>query len=107
MSNPNLHSKSSAKKFGGIPEDYIHLHEWLDETKGWIGDSLHRMFRHHSEGIFEMEKRLVRNSKIVMEKLFTLDMLENNMLRNIVIITFHRQKNGLTIFWKINDLSGC
>lgn len=57
MAHPNLHAKSSAKKFGGKPEDYIHLHEWMDETKGWIGDSLHRMFRHHSEGIFEMEKR--------------------------------------------------
>jgi hypothetical protein len=40
----------AVKKFGGKPEDYIHLHEWL-------GDSLHRMFRHHSEGIFEMEKK--------------------------------------------------
>jgi len=57
MAHPNLHAKSSSKKFGGKPEDYIHLHEWMDETKGWIGDSLHRMFRHHSEGIFEMEKR--------------------------------------------------
>ena len=57
MAHPNLHAKSSAKKFGGKPEDYIHLHEWMDETKGWVGDSLHRMFRHHSEGIFEMEKR--------------------------------------------------
>jgi len=51
MAHPNLHAKSSAKKFGGKPEDYIHLHEWLDETKSWYGDSLHRMFRHHSEGI--------------------------------------------------------
>ena len=57
MAHPNLHAKSSAKKFGGKPEDYIHLHEWLDETKGWFGDSLHRMFRHHSEGIFEMEQK--------------------------------------------------
>ena len=57
MAHPNIHAKSSAKKFGGKPEDYIHLHEWMDETKGWFGDSLHRMFRHHSEGIFEMEKR--------------------------------------------------
>jgi hypothetical protein len=57
MAHPNLHAKSSAKKFGGKPEDYIHLHEWLDETKSWFGDSLHRMWRHHSEGIFEMEKR--------------------------------------------------
>ena len=57
MSHPNLHAKSSAKKFGGKPEDYIHLHEWMDSTKSWFGDSLHRMYRHHSEGIFEMEQR--------------------------------------------------
>ena len=56
MAHPFEHAKSSVKKFGGKPEDYIHLHQWLDETKGWFGDSLHRMFRLHSEGIFEMEK---------------------------------------------------
>ena len=55
MAHPNIHAKSSAKKFGGKPEDYIHLHEWMDETKGWVGESLHRIFRHHSEGIFEAE----------------------------------------------------
>jgi hypothetical protein len=57
MAHPILHSKSSAKKFGGIWEDYIHLHEWMDSTKSWYGHSLHRMFRHHSEGIFEMEQK--------------------------------------------------
>jgi hypothetical protein len=57
MAHPILHSKSSAKLFGGKWEDYIHLHQWLDETKAWYGHSLHRMFRHHSEGIFEMEQR--------------------------------------------------
>ena len=55
MAHPILHAKSSAKKFGGKWEDYIHIHNWLDETKGWYGHSLHRAFRHHSEGIFEME----------------------------------------------------
>jgi hypothetical protein len=57
MAHPILHAKSSAKKFGGIWEDYIHLHNWLDETKSWYGHSFHRMWRHHSEGIFEMEQR--------------------------------------------------
>ena len=56
MSHPLLHSKSSVKKFGGKVEDYIHLHNWMDETKAWVGHSYHRMFRHHSDGIFEMEK---------------------------------------------------
>jgi len=57
MAHPVAHSKSSAKKFGGKWEDYIHLHEWMDETKSWYGHSIHRMFRHHSEGIFEIEKK--------------------------------------------------
>jgi len=57
MAHPILHAKSSAKKFGGQWEDYMHLHDWLDETKGWYGHSFHRAFRHHSEGIFEMEQR--------------------------------------------------
>jgi hypothetical protein len=56
MAHPLLHAKSSAKKFGGNPEDYQHIHDWFDETKAWIGHSNHRAFRHHSEGIFEAEK---------------------------------------------------
>ena len=53
MAHPVLHAKSNQKKFGGKWEDYIHLHEWMDSTKSWYGHSLHRAFRHHSEGIFE------------------------------------------------------
>jgi len=56
MAHPNEHSKSSVKKWGGEPEDYRHIHEWFDATKAWIAHSKHRMFRHHSEGIFECEK---------------------------------------------------
>jgi hypothetical protein len=56
MAHPMQHSKSSARKFGGIPEDYIHIHDWFDETKAWVGHSKHRLFRHHSEGIFECER---------------------------------------------------
>mgnify|MGYP003656963453 CR=1 FL=1 len=56
MAHPLQHAKSSVKKFGGKAEDYIKIHEWFDETKSWVGHSIHRMFRHHSEGIFECEK---------------------------------------------------
>jgi len=57
MAHPWQHAKSSAKKFGGCPTDYLEIHKWFDETKGWIGHSMHRVFRHHSEGIFECEQR--------------------------------------------------
>ena len=57
MAHPYQHAVSSARKFGGAPVDYLYIHQWFDETKSWYGHSMHRMFRHHSEGIFEMEKR--------------------------------------------------
>jgi len=56
MSHPYQHSKSSARKWGGLPEDYLEIHEWFDATKASVCHSKHRMFRHHSEGIFECEK---------------------------------------------------
>lgn len=55
MAHPYEHAKSSARKFGGLPGDYLMIHQWFDATKAWIGHSKHRMFRHHSEGIFECE----------------------------------------------------
>lgn len=56
MAHPIVHAKSSVRKFGGKMEDYLPIHNWFDETKGWFANSLHRMFRHHSEGIFELER---------------------------------------------------
>lgn len=56
MAHPNEHCKSSVRKFGGQISDYQAIHEWFDATKAWIGHSKHRMFRHHSEGIFELER---------------------------------------------------
>lgn len=50
------HAISSAKKFGGIYEDYMPIHEWFDSTKGHVPDFRHRALRHHSEGIVLMEQ---------------------------------------------------
>jgi len=56
MAHPYDHARSSVKRWGGVVNDYLHIHKWFDETKAWIGHSKHRMFRHHSEGIFECER---------------------------------------------------
>ena len=56
MATPMHHAMSSAKKHGGTWEDYVHIHNWFDETKAWVPDIRHRAFRHHAEGIFECEK---------------------------------------------------
>lgn len=56
MSTPYHHSLSSVKKWGGTVEDYLPIHDWFDQSKEHFGDFRHRALRHHSQGIFEMER---------------------------------------------------
>lgn len=56
MSHPWFHSVSSAKKHGGVPEDYLDLHSWFDQSKEQFADFRHRALRHHTHGIFEAER---------------------------------------------------
>ena len=56
MAHPYHHAVSSAKKYGGEPEDFIRLHEWLDASKAHMADFRHRALRHRSEGIFMLEE---------------------------------------------------
>lgn len=37
-------------------EDYLPIHDWFDQSKEHFGDFRHRALRHHSQGIYEMEK---------------------------------------------------
>ena len=55
MAHPYHHAVSSAKKYGGEPDEYLRLHEWLDASKSHMADFRHRALRHHSEGIFQLE----------------------------------------------------
>lgn len=54
--HPSDHAKTSAKVFGGKPEDYLAIHDWLDASKEHFADYRHRALRHHSQGIFEAER---------------------------------------------------
>ncbi|ASR75529.1 hypothetical protein SEA_MILDRED21_134 [Streptomyces phage Mildred21] len=56
MSNSFYHARSSARKWGGEPEDYIAIHEWIDASKAHFGDARHRALRHHTEGCWEAER---------------------------------------------------
>lgn len=48
MSKPWVHSQSSARKWGGKPEDYLAIHDFFDSSKGTIADSRHRALTHNS-----------------------------------------------------------
>lgn len=53
---PYLHAKVSAKKFGGAPEDYLPIHDFIDSSKQCVADVRHRAILHNSFGIFICEK---------------------------------------------------
>lgn len=57
MANPWHHAVSSARRHGGVPEDYLAIHQWFDASKAHLPDFRHRALRHHSEGIFECERQ--------------------------------------------------
>ena len=57
MANCYHHSVSSAKHFGGKPEDYQAIHDWFDESKKIMADFRHRALRHHAEGCFACEEK--------------------------------------------------
>lgn len=58
---PFLHAVSSAKRFGGKPEDYIKLHDWLDQTKSAHPDMRHRAILHNSMGPYLAEQAFGHN----------------------------------------------
>lgn len=56
MTHPLFHAQSSVRLWGGRPEDYQPIHDWLDATKECFSDFRHRALRHHAQGIFEAER---------------------------------------------------
>jgi hypothetical protein len=56
MANPYHHAVSSARQWGGLPEDYLAIHQWFDESKAHLADFRHRALRHHSDGILLAER---------------------------------------------------
>ena len=56
MSDLLKHAASSAAKFGGVPDDYLRLHEFLDCSKLFLGDWRHRALPHTTFGVYLAEK---------------------------------------------------
>jgi hypothetical protein len=53
---PLKHATNSARKYGGVPEDYQAIHDFMDHTKQNIPDMRHRMILHNSWGCYLAEK---------------------------------------------------
>lgn len=56
MAKPMLHAEQSARKRGGVPEDYIEIHDFMDSSKAVFADNRHRALTHNSWFIFVVER---------------------------------------------------
>lgn len=52
------HAANSAEKFGGVPQDYLAIHLFLDSSKAQINDARHRALTHTSWFIREVLPRV-------------------------------------------------
>jgi hypothetical protein len=48
MAKPHVHAASSARRFGGVADDYVDLHEFLDSSKMAFPDNRHRAVTHNA-----------------------------------------------------------
>ena len=53
---PFLHALISVKKFGGVPADYIDIHNFIDSAKQNVPDERHRLILHNSFGVYICEQ---------------------------------------------------
>lgn len=55
---PYIHAQISAKKFGGAPEDYFEIHDFMDCSKGAFPTNAHRTLTHNAWFIKEVLERV-------------------------------------------------
>jgi len=56
MAKPLIHATNSVKRFGGRPEDYQAIHDFIDCTKAALSDMRHRACLHNTMGPFIAER---------------------------------------------------
>ena len=58
---PYQHAQGSVRRWAGIPEDYLAIHDFIDESKAHHADMRHRAMLHNSFGIYICERLFGHN----------------------------------------------
>lgn len=84
---PHIHARNSAKKFGGAPEDYQEIHDFIDSSKVAVPDIRHRSMLHSAWGCYVVERVFgvtIRNSDG--KQVSTRDVAEEHILEDLGFI---------------------
>lgn len=84
-----LHAQASARKFGGTPEDFLPIHQWIDQFKSTFGDVRHRALLHHAKGpwmaqeVFGVAIEIDRKDGSGKKKVMVRDIAENHIVEDL------------------------
>lgn len=84
--NSYFHAKASAKRWGGTPEDYIAIHEFIDGSKKAFGDVRHRALLHNTFGIWVVQEIFGRILKINNKDVAVREIAEQHVLEDLGFI---------------------
>ena len=66
--NSYYHAVSASHRWGGTPENYLAIEEFIDSSKQVIGDARHRSLYHHTLGVFLCEKIFGKTITVVKKR---------------------------------------
>lgn len=94
---PYLHAMVSVRKWGGKPEDYLAIHDFLDSSKAHLPDVRHRALLHNSFGIYIAERVFGHNITNDNGKLVSVrDIAEQHVIDDVGFIpTVERYFEGM------------
>lgn len=81
---PHIHAKNSVKKYGGVLEDYMPIHEFIDSSKIAVPDVRHRSMLHSAWGVYLVERvfgALITNADG--KKVSTRDLAEEHVIEDL------------------------
>lgn len=64
MSKPYIHALSSAKRYGGTPDDYMDIHILMDSSKAAVADNRHRFLTHNAWFIGHILEKIFGSTRI-------------------------------------------
>lgn len=118
--NPYIHASNSARRHGGIPEDYLEIHQFMDSAKEHLGTIIHRLILHNTFGIALAEKmfgdiiqtgtgKFVKQNFITNsdgKKIFVRDIAQDHVLEDLhgKIPTLSQQFEDITVEMVIRKL---
>jgi hypothetical protein len=96
---PFLHSRIHAKKYGGTPDDYADIDDFIDSSKQAVADVRHRTLLHSAFGCFIVEKVFGRTRTNSEGKVYSpRDIAEDHIIQDLGFIpTVEKYLNNMTI----------